>query len=108
MDEGAVGLSLVGMASGGVAPRWGFLGGHAASVLIPGSGRGGSRGPPPRSKVSMTIMRPPQHGHGGRWSVGAVAVALVVASGAVGGSGAASNSLARAMFAWRAALARSP
>jgi hypothetical protein len=53
-------------------------------------------------------MRPPQHGHGGRWSVGAVAVALVVASGAVGGSGVASSSLARAKFALRSALARSP
>jgi hypothetical protein len=42
-------------------------------------------------------MRPPQHGHGGRWSVGAVAVALVVASGAVRGLSAASSSLARAM-----------
>jgi hypothetical protein len=28
-------------------------------------------------------MRPPQDGHGGRWSVGAVAVALVVGSGSV-------------------------
>src|SRR5918994_5264124 len=107
MDEGAVGLSLVAMASGGLAMRRGSVGGHAASVLTPGSGDGGSRGPPPRSKVSTTIMRPPQHGHGGRWSVGAAAAALVVASGAVSGSGAASSSLTRAMFALRAALARS-
>ena len=53
-------------------------------------------------------MRPPQDGHGGRWSVGAAAVASVVASGAVRGSGAASSSLTRAMLAWRAALAKSP
>jgi hypothetical protein len=32
------------------------------SILITLSGR--VRGEQPRSKVSMTIMRPPQHGHG--------------------------------------------
>ena len=36
------------------------------------------------------IMRPPQHGHGGRWSIGAAA-ALVVSSRTVSGSGAASS-----------------
>jgi hypothetical protein len=56
----------------------------------------------------MTSMRPPQQGHRRQWSVGAVAVASVVAPDAVGGSGAVSSSLARAMFAPRAALARSP
>src|SRR5918994_3769564 len=108
MDEGAVGLSLVAMASGGLAMRRGSVGGHAASVLTPGSDRGGSRGPPPRSKVSTTIMRPPQHGHGGRWSVGAVAVASVVASRAVRGLSAAGRSLTRGMLAWRGGLAKSP
>ena len=74
----------------------------------PGSDGGGSRGPPPRSKVSMTIMRPPQHGHGGRWSVGAVAVASVVASGAARGLSAASISLTRAMLAWRRGAGEEP
>jgi hypothetical protein len=53
------------------------------------------------------IMRPPQHGHGGRWSFGAAA-ALVVLARTASGSGAASSSLARAMFALRGALAKSP
>ena len=106
-DEGVVGLSPAALASGGLAMRRGSVGGHAAAVLTPGSDRGGSRGPPPRSKVSTMIMRPPQHGHGGRWSFGAAA-ALVVASRSVCGSGAASSSLARALFALRAALARRP
>jgi hypothetical protein len=32
---------------------------------------GGARARPPRSKVSMMIILPPQHGHGGRQSAGA-------------------------------------
>jgi len=106
-DEGVIGLSPAAPASGGLAMRRGSVGGHAASALTPGSDGGGSRGPPPRSKVSTMIMRPPQRGHGGRWSFGAAA-APVVSSRTVCGSGAASSSLARAMFALRAALARSP
>ena len=55
------------------------------------------RGMVPASKVAMMIMRPPQHGHRGRWSSGAAA-ALVVSAGTDSGAGAASSSLTRAMF----------
>jgi hypothetical protein len=51
----------------------------------------GRRSPPQRGPSSTPI-----HRHRGRWSVGAVASTLVVASSA--GGGAASNSLARAML----------
>jgi len=38
---------------------------HDVSILITiGDAAGRQRGEPPRSKVSMTIMRPPQHGQG--------------------------------------------
>ena len=44
------------------------------AVLTRGPADGGPRGAPLRSKISTMIMRPPQQGHGRRWSVAASAV----------------------------------
>jgi hypothetical protein len=64
----------------------------------------------PRSKVSMMIIVPPQHGHGGRQSRRAAASASVspVPLHSASGWGAASSSRARVMLALRPALASSP
>src|SRR5207302_8156315 len=47
---------------------------HDVSILIAVGGGGRYRGVEPRSKVSMMLMRPPQHGHG--WVGSSVAAAL--------------------------------
>jgi len=61
---------------------------HEVSILIAAGGEGRCLGSHPRTKVSMTIMRPPQHGHGcGRtrgWSSAASGV-----SGCFAGAGTA-------------------
>ena len=94
-------------ASGGLAMRRGADGGHGVAVLTPGSDGGGPRGAPPRSKISTMIMRPPQQGHGGRWSAAPWRWPWSSRRAAVCGSGAAISSLARAILAlrrrWRAA-----
>jgi hypothetical protein len=56
------------------------------------------------------IMRPPQQGHGGRCSATAPVVPASSCSAGVSidGSGAAINSLARAMLVLQAAVASSP
>src|SRR5713101_4142403 len=46
---------------------------HDVSILIGLDGR--VRGVEPRSKVSMMIMRPPQHGHGSEYIGGSSALA---------------------------------
>jgi len=61
------------------------------------------RGVQPRSKVSMTIMRPPQHGHAG--SLGSVSTA---SAGWLWGFGAASSSRASAMLSVPEVLASRP
>jgi hypothetical protein len=43
---------------------------------------GGARGCCQRSKVSMTTICPPQHGHGGRWSTGSSALSSWLVRGA--------------------------
>ncbi len=62
-------------------------------------------------KLSTMIMRPPQQGHGGRWSAAASA-ATSASSGSVDGWidgwGAAISSLERAMLALQAALGSNP
>jgi len=63
---------------------------------------GGARGCVQRSKVSMTIIRPPQHGQSGLGSGGSTGSGLSVVSGT------ASSSRARATLALRPALASSP
>ncbi len=65
---------------------------------------GGARGSPPRSKVSTTIMRPPQWGHGWARAGGSVSSAVSSASG----GGMASSSRARAMLRVRPPLAKRP
>src|SRR5260370_39433594 len=81
-------------------------------VLTPVAGDGGARGAAHRSRVSTMIMRPPQQGHGGRWSA-ATAVAVRSASsrstgGLIDGRGAAISSLVRAILVLQVALASSP
>ena len=76
--------------------------GHDVTVPVDATVSGGARGCRPRSKVSMIVMRPPQHGQDGRGS--GASAGSVVSSGV----GTASNSLARARLALRPALASRP
>ena len=53
------------MLKGGIARRCAYERDHELSIPIARvGGAGGYRGVAPRSKVSMTIMGPPQHGQG--------------------------------------------
>ena len=91
--------------------RGGGDGRHGIAVLTPASGDGGPRGAPPRPKLSTMIMRPPQQGHGGRWSAAALAAGSASscsAGGSVTGTGMAISSLARAILVLQVALASSP
>ena len=73
------------------------------SILIAaGTGVGRCFGSQPRAKVSMMIMRPPQHGHGCGSTRGSSIAALGV-SGSFGRDGTASSLRACAMFAARLA-----
>lgn len=75
--------------------------GHGVMVPVGTASLGGARGCRQRSKVSMTTMCPPQHGHGGRASSGS--------SGTSGGGGATpSSSRARSICALREAPASRP
>ena len=76
--------------------------GHGSVFPVEAVFCGGARGCIQRPKVSMMIMRPPQHGQGGRESDGS--------SGSDGsnGGGAASSSRARSMLAFRVLLASRP
>lgn len=69
--------------------------GHGAILPDGDEGCGGARGCRHRSKVSMTIMCPPQQGHGGRMSVGSCGWS------SSGGGATAKSSRARAMLALR-------
>jgi hypothetical protein len=76
---------------------------------MPGLEDGGPRGALPGAKTSTMIMRPPQQGHGGRWSVVAFGSAVsCIAGGSTSAIGAAINCLARAMLVLQPALASSP
>src|SRR2546425_141754 len=91
------------------ASQEGTRGGLA--VLPRAWGDGGPRGAPPRPKLSTMIMRPPQQGHGGRWSAAAPAATSASScsvDGSIDGRGAAISSLARAMLALQVALASNP
>ena len=70
---------------------------HDDTVRVGTAVFGGARACLPRSKVSMIVMRPPQHGHSGRWSGGAVGSSVAL------GAGTASRSLALARSALRPA-----
>lgn len=75
--------------------------GHGVVVPAGAALFGGARGCRQRSKVSMTTMCPPQHGHGERASSGS--------SGTAAGGGATpSNSRARSRCALRVAPASRP
>ena len=81
---------------------------HDVSILIAaGAGVGRCFGSQPRSKVSMTIMRAAQHGHG-RGSTRGSSIAASGVSGSFGRDGTASSSRAWAMFAARAPVASRP
>ncbi len=71
------------------------------------SGGGWVRGLQPGSKVSMTIMRPPQHGQVCA-SAGSSALSVSVLSALQLACGTASNSRALAIFFAREPLASSP
>ncbi len=62
----------------------------------------------PASNVSMTIMRPLQHGHGDLRTFGSSGYSGSCVSGSFTGAGTASSSLARAMLAVRLPLASNP
>ena len=84
-------------------------GGSSTQVLVVVAPEGGPRGAAPRAKTSTTIMRPPQHGHGGRWSVVASGSGMsCTTGGSTSAIGAAINCLARAMLVLQPALASSP
>src|ERR1035437_3664522 len=81
---------------------------HEVLILIAaGGGEGRCLGSHPRAKVSMTIVRPPQHGHG-RGSMRGSSIAALGGSGCFVGAGTASSSRARAIFSDRLPLASSP
>ena len=88
--------------------------GHEVSILMATIGAFGRYlGVVPRAKISMTIMRPPQHGHGLEGDAGSVASAAASSGFALSdrfvlGVGTASSSRALAMFSAREELASRP
>ena len=74
-----------------------------STLIAAEGGVGRCFGSQPHSKVSMMIMRPPQHGHGCGSTRGSSIVASGV-SGCFGRDGTASSSRAWAMFAARLVL----
>ena len=79
--------------------------GHGGALSVGRGRKGGALGWLQRAKVSMMIMCPPQHGHGGRASSGSFAMS---SSGGSGGGATASSSRARARLVLRAELASRP
>jgi hypothetical protein len=59
---------------------------HDVSILIAAGGVGRCLGSQPRAKVSMMIVRPPQHGHG-RGSTRGSSIAALGGSGFFAGAG---------------------
>src|ERR1700674_599351 len=83
--------------------------GHDVSILIAAGGAAGRwRGVAPRRKISMMIMRPPQHGHGLASVFGSSSALVVSSSGWHGRGGMARSSRARAMLSLREPLAKKP
>jgi hypothetical protein len=78
---------------------------HDVSILV---GAGRHFGSQPRAKTSMTIMRPPQCGHGQRSTDGASGVISDSGCASVAGGSTPSSARAFAMFSARLALARMP
>jgi hypothetical protein len=76
--------------------------GHGVIIPVDAGEAGGPRGCIQRWKVSVMIMRPPQHGQGGSGSVSSTG-----SSGFAAG-GTASSARARATLALRVALASKP
>ena len=76
--------------------------GHGVVIPVDAGEAGGARGCIQRSKVSVMIMRPPQHGQGGRGSVSSTG-----SSGCAAG-GTASSCRTRAILALRVVLASKP
>jgi hypothetical protein len=76
--------------------------GHGQLSRFVAVASGGPRGCLQRSNTSMTIMRPPQQGHGGRKSSGSAGVS------SSGGVATFSSSRARARLALRVEPANRP
>ena len=79
--------------------------GHDAIGLDDIDEAGGARARATPKKISMTIMRPPQQGHGGRGSGDGMGSPVRVGDGV---AGTASSSLARATLVLRLALESRP
>jgi len=92
----------------GVWPR--IQSDHDVSILITVADAAGRvRGEAPRWKVSMMIMRPPQHGHGCESGFGSLVSLEVVVSAVLGcGGDASSKRRTRAMLSARVPLASRP
>jgi hypothetical protein len=88
--------------------RWSDLG-HDVSILMVMIGPvGRCRGVEPRSKVSMMIMRPPQHGQGCEGVGGSLGSRASASTLWSQGIGTASSSRARAMLSAQDGLASRP
>jgi hypothetical protein len=82
---------------------------HDVSILITAvDAEGRERGEPPRWNVSMTIMRPPQHGHGCASGLGSLASVQLVSPASGCAAGTSSKRRARAMLSARVPLASRP
>jgi hypothetical protein len=92
----------------GVLPR--IDSDHDVSILITvGAAEGRVRGQAPRWKVSMMIMRPPQHGHGCESGFGLlVSLEVVVSAASDCAAVTSSKRRARATLSARVPLASSP
>src|ERR687885_898531 len=73
--------------------------GHVSLTRVEAEAVGGPRGCRKRPKISTTVVRPPQHGHGASRAGGDAG------SGGLAGGAAASRSRMRARLARRVALA---
>ena len=82
---------------------------HDVSIQAGAVAGAAYRGIEPRAKTSMTIMRPPQHGHGrGSTPPSGSAFSVAPAPSASAAGKTASSARALAIFSARPPLARSP
>ena len=82
---------------------------HDVSILITAvEAAGRQRGEAPRWNVSMTIMRPPQHGHSCESGLGSSASVQLVSAALGCAAGTSSRRRTRAMLSARVPLASRP
>ena len=85
---------------------WGIYCHEVSILMTAGIGDGWWRGVEPRSKISMTIMRPPQQGQGQERA--SVVPGSTTVSSSISGSATASSSRIFARLFARALLAKRP